>query len=182
MYDAMLQGLYILGNSAQREARAKLFLDYARIEQYQGIRRFDKNGTWMARKVSASTLRPQREPLIVAAFEAVKRNYLNAKGRVRDTWYKCSLRDIARDVGLESEYELLQRHLSSLVHSTPWAMGCPSAVDAQAGTWSWIFALRLAFRYAEFCQVPLRDEDRDLMRNNFENVFDMPCKQDETRS
>lgn len=46
----------------------------------------------------------------------------NSKGKLRDHWYEGNLRDLAKGVGFEDEYVLLQKHLSGVVRSSAYAL------------------------------------------------------------
>jgi hypothetical protein len=119
IYDVMLQGLYIMADSAKREERARLYLDFMHVERKRRIELMDTSSTGLAKWISGSPKRPGAEPGINTRFSEVKPKYMTRKGKIRDTWYPGTLRDLAEATGLESEYELMQRLLSGVVHSSP---------------------------------------------------------------
>ncbi len=176
MYDVMLQGLYIIEDPAKSSERAQLFLDYASVERYRKIQRIDKNQTGLAKKLANSTRRPEAMPRIEAEFQRVKPRYLTKKGdKLREHWFPGNLSVLAKATGWESEYELFQELLSSMVHSSPMAMEQESSINGGVLlTWSWYFALRLAFKYAKVCNAPLTEELRGASANWFVNLLDAP--------
>jgi len=172
MYDAMLQGLYILKDPTQREKRARLFLDYVVVERYRFMELLDGNPTPFAKKLKSSPARSLGEPELGQKFNQVKSQFLTPKGKLRTTWYEGSLRDLARHVGLEDEYEILQRILSNIVHSTPLTLRYgPLIRGNHLPTFAWQFGIRLLGAVADYAGVSLDDEERDLVESMDKSVL-----------
>jgi len=175
IYDAMLQGLYIMVDPNRRDGRAQLFLDFRDIERKRRIELLDASGTDLAKRVRNSPKRPNAEREMEKRYMAVKARYLNRKGKERNTWYSGSLRDLAKTVGLESEYELIQRFLSGVVHSSPLTIEeGPCVTDFLLMDWHWRFAFRILGAYAEYKEVALDQTEKDLIASSGQNVFKLP--------
>lgn len=173
VYDAMLQGLYIMADPNKRDERAQLFLDFRDIERKRRIGLMDANRTALAKRVSNSPKRPNAEPEIEKRFMAVKPRYLSKKGKVRDTWYSGSLRGLAKAAGLESEYELIQRFLSGVVHSSPLTIQEGPFVSDYLLDWYWQFTFRMLGAYAEYKKIVLDQTENRLIDSARQNIFNL---------
>ena len=172
IYDAMLQALYILVDPVHRTERAQLYLDFFWVEKKKAIQLFDKSPTALGKRISESPQRASVEPAIEQEIERVRPSFENAKGKLRNHWYDGSLRDLAKAVGFEAEYELLQKHLSGVVHSSAYALkeGMPiQGFLLMAFTWR--FSFRVLGQFAANTQITLDDDERGLVRLSDANVF-----------
>jgi hypothetical protein len=173
IYDAMLQALFILSDPTECEGRAQLYLDYYWVERYVAISLFDKNPTAIANVVKTSPKRKVAEPAIECEFQRVKSKFLTKKGEPRRCWYQGNLRDIAKQVGLESEYELLQKQLSGAVHSSPLFLKDGSIYTGfLLADLSWRFSFRVLGRFAEYKGVALDEIEQDMVKDSSKNIFD----------
>ena len=171
-YDVMLQGLYIMEDSAKQEERANLYLDFMCVERVQRIKLMDSSETDLAKYLSGSPRRPCAEPEIEKQFEDVRAKYTNKKGKPRRDWYPGNLRKLARDTGLEAEYELMQKLLSGVVHSSPLTLKeGPLVRGFNLMDWHWRFAFRILGAYAEYKGCVLDEEERKLIDLARKNVF-----------
>lgn len=174
IYDVMLQGLYIMADPAKREERAQLYLDFMWVERKRRLELMDSSGTDLAKRISGSPKRPNAEPAIEEQFEDVRVKYTSKKGKVRDNWYPGSLRDLAKAAELEAEYELMQKFLSGVVHSSPLTLkDGPLISDYQLIDWHWVFAFRIHGAYAEYKGVTLDETEKELIDSARRNVFDL---------
>jgi hypothetical protein len=110
-YDTMLQALYILQSPATRDARAQLYLDFFWVEKVNSIALFDRSPTGLGKHVAQSPRRAAVEPAIQAEFQRVQGQFTNSKGRLRAHWYEGQLDTLAKALGLEAEYTIMQRQL-----------------------------------------------------------------------
>lgn len=176
IYDVMLQGLYIMEDSAKQEERAQLYLDFMDVERMGRIELMDASGTDIAKHFSGSPRRSKAEPAIKRRFDAVKAKYATKKDKVRDRWYPGgSLRCLAKVAGLEAECELMQKSLSAVVHSSPLTLReGPFVRDFLLIHWHWQFAFRILGAYAEYKGVALDETEEALIDTARRNVFDLP--------
>ena len=172
MYDAMLQCLYILADPDERENRARLFLDFFWVEQRRITELMDNNPSFVAQHVRTSPKRPSHEPQLQQKFDLVRTRYLNRKGTCRRTWYTGGLRKLARAVGYEHEYEILQQYLSAYVHSSAFALkwGGSGLTAAQLITNAWMLSLRTLGPIADVAGVALTDEETEAIRGGSESI------------
>jgi len=174
IYDVMLQGLYIMADPAKQDERAKLYLDFMDVERMRRIDLMDDSGTDVAKHFSGSPKRPKAEPEIKKRFDAVKAPFMTKKNKPRNTWYPGSLRDLAKASNLESEYDLVQRFLSGVVHSSPLTIKeGPIVRGFLLMDWSWRFAFRILGAYAEYKKVTLEETEKALVDSARKNVFNV---------
>ncbi len=80
---------------------------------------------------------------------------------------------IAKDVGYESEYKLIQKFLSGAIHSTPLTIkNGPLVHGFFLIDCSWHFAFRILGAYAEYKRVDLDEVETYLIESARKNVFD----------
>lgn len=172
MYDTHLQALYILRDPRQSETRARLYLDFEWVERDNLRRMIDKNPTAVAGKLRVSPRRQLAEPHLDEQFNRIKANYVDKRGRrCRDTWYEGRLRSLAKAVRLESEYELLQRELSGVVHSSAFAMRYGPVISARhLLTMAWDLVFRVLGRVAELHEIELTDEQREVIEGSYASM------------
>jgi hypothetical protein len=173
IYDAMLQALFILSNPQFQEARASQYLDYSCVEKHKAIDLFDKSQTHLGHRISKSTRRANAEPEIEQEFQKVRQQFESKDGKVRKQWHEGTLRDLAKDVGLESEYEILQKQLSGIVHSSAWAFQNFAAIynPDLLQTFAWKFSFRVLGKYTCYAGVTLDEIESGLVRRSEFNIF-----------
>jgi hypothetical protein len=105
----------------------------------------------------------------------VRVKFENAKGNLRNHWFpEKNLREIARAVGRESEYEILQKQLSGAVHSSAFTLKNGSPYKGfLLSDLAWRFSFRVLGKFAEYVQIEL-DEELPLIRSAEDNVFEIP--------
>ncbi len=174
IYDVMLQGLYIMADSAKQEERAQLYLDFMHVERKQRIEAMDASGTDLAKRISSSPKRANAEPAIEEQVKNVRAKYTGKNGKVRRKWYPGTLHDLASATGLKAEYELMQKFLSAAVHSSPLTLReGPSVRDFRPIDWHWQFAFRIHGAYAEYKGVTLNEIEKGLIDLARTNVFNL---------
>jgi len=174
IYDVMLQGLYIMQDSTKQEERAQLYLDFMHVERKQRIQLMDSSGTDLAKRISGSPKRPSAEPVIEEQFKDVRAKYTGKTGKVRNTWYPGNLCSLATATGLKAEYELMQKFLSGVVHSSPLTLReGPFVPDFLLIDWHWQFEFRILGAYAEYKGVMLDETEKDLIDSARRNVLDL---------
>jgi hypothetical protein len=155
IYDASLQSLYILNKPRLRKQRARQYLDFAWIEKDWMRKWGDKYSNPLAKKFRESPMRSVGEPDLDKNLRRVRRQYLTKEGKEwRQTWYKGSLRDLAKELCLEEEYDLLQKQLSGAVHSSPHTLiHGPVISGTHYITWAWQFAFRVLARVVRWKEL-----------------------------
>ena len=172
IYDVMLQGLYIMVDAAYRIERAQLYLDFMDVERMRRIKLMDASGTDIAKHVSGSPKRPEAEPAIKQRHDAIKARFETKNKKLRDRWYPGNLRDLAKASSLEQEYELMQKFLSGVVHSSPLTLKeGPIVRGFLLMDWHWKFTFRILGAYAEFKGVGLDETEMNLIVSARANVF-----------
>lgn len=178
VYDAHLQALYILAKPEESDARATLYLDFRWVERQRMKEMLEKNPTLFARTLLQSPKRAAAEPAIDAEFQRVRPSFLGPKGELHTNWYRGDLSALSRaeGVGLESEYRVLQRQLSSAVHSSAWSLLAPRpwVTGEQILLMAWRLVYRVLGRIAAHHGVPLQPEHEELVRDSFRNIFEPP--------
>jgi len=175
MYDAHLQALYILADPAEAEERAQLFLDYRWIEQRRKQEIIGRNPTRLAQALMQSPMRPMRRAEREANYQKLRLKFLTRSGKKeRANWYPGTLRDLANAIGLESEYEIIQKDLSGSVHSTPSALlAGPSFSEGEHLLLiSWKLVFRVLGRIAEHHGVTLNEEHEKIVEDAMRNLLD----------
>jgi hypothetical protein len=157
IYDAMIQGLYILHSDSNY--RARRFLDFQWIENWKGIQVIDAGGSDMAKKLAASPKRAATEPALKAEFDRVCQLYnINSAKRLPNEWYSKDepLRVQVDVVGYKSEYDFIYPQLCGAVHSSYFAIRRHREFPYSAFHlvhFNQLFAYRLLARLAEYVGV-----------------------------
>jgi hypothetical protein len=174
IYDASLQALYILADPAKADELATRYVDFGMVEKMVTIKLFDKRATDMSRKVSTSPKRSAVEPALLTEYDRVnKKHCWDLMKLPPKNWYKGSLRDVAKAVGYEAEYELLQKQLSAIVHSSYSGLqGTQTYTGPHIMLMYWHFAFRILGRMSEFAGIELTNDEQGLVDNARRNVFD----------
>jgi hypothetical protein len=154
IYDAMLQALYILKDPQHQNTRAEDYLDFFWIEKRNMQKRAVCSSTAFGKQMATSKLRAVAEPATEHEYNRVYTKFKNMKGpKTRDHWYKGSLRDLAKEVGLESEYELLQEQLSGAVHASAFALKAQRVIHGNVlMTFAWKFSFRVLGLFAKYAK------------------------------
>lgn len=169
MYDAHLQALYIVADPAHADERAQLFFEHQGIEQRRWYKIIERSPTCFV-QVPLSL-----GPEVEAAYRKLRPKFLAPNGKDRPNWYPGTLRDIARNVNLESEYEIIQPDLSGAVHSTPTALVAGSIFSEreQLLLVGWKLVLRVLGRTANHYDIPLEGEHEQAVRDAMTNLYDL---------
>ena len=73
---------------------------------------------------------------------------------------------------MEPEYELLQKHLSGVVHSSCYALKeGPLVRGFLLADWAWRFSFRILGKFAEYLNVVLEEHEAEFVGAATENVF-----------
>lgn len=172
-YDAMLQALYIFHDKSKCEELATRFLDFSIIERVKLPQLFDKDLTALSRHMSASPRRATYEPEIQAELDRVCKKYgIDPSKRLPNDWHGLDLRQLAKATGYESEYEILQKQLSGIVHSSVFGLDLACLKPTHLIQWQWDFACRLLDKVAEYAGVSLDATETRLLNLSKQNVFD----------
>ena len=148
MYDTLMQAIWILRDEGKRIERGNMYLDYYWVQKFELIKLFDNNKTGLSEHVKDSELREGNEEKIIEEYGRVKDRYLTNKGnKTRSNWYPGTLRELARENGFESEYEIMQRFLGGVVHSSPFSMVHGSIMDPKH---TYLLAIHLQMRYLSY--------------------------------
>ncbi|WP_428304573.1 DUF5677 domain-containing protein [Lacipirellula sp.] len=173
IYDVSLQALYIFHDPNESETLSRRYIDFSAVERKRFTLLFDKQANDFSRRMSRSAKRPAVEAAIDAEYQRVMRKYGYDKLKEPPkNWYKGSLRDLAAKVGYEDEYELLQKQLSGVVHSTyDGVRGMPRYEDAHLVSLYWTFAFRVLDKIAQYIGIQLDDTERLMLHRAKKNIF-----------
>jgi hypothetical protein len=174
IYDASLQALYILNDPTRKDELARRYIDFGIIEKVRLMSLFDKQANGFAKRMAQSPRRTSAEPAILAEHGQVMQKYGYDKLKEPPkNWFKGSLRDVAKAVGYEAEYELLQKQLSGVVHSSFLAIEQMPGYEANhvVGLY-WIFAFRVLGKIAEHAGVQLDATEQKLVERSVGSIFD----------
>jgi hypothetical protein len=177
IYDAHLQVLYILEDPAKADERAQLFLDFRWIEQRAMQQIIEHNPTRLAKKLMQSPKRLEGAVELDANYQKLRPHFLTKNGKKdRGQWYPGTLRELAVAVGLESEYEIIQKDLSGSVHSSPTALlaGPTFSNPEHLLLLAWKLMFRVLGRTAAHHHVPLEKHHEKMVRDAMSNIYDFP--------
>lgn len=171
MYDASMQGLYILADPAEAESRAHLYLEYEIVERHKFIE-FAKQGNAPGLKqIANSPLRSQAEPLLRKELDRVRSKYPRSDGKgLRNKWYAGKLEDLAKVVGFTEECQFFQKTLSGAVHSSPFWSGV-GLDERLLIPMAYELTIRVVGKAALFFSVPISDDDRDLIAESMKHLL-----------
>jgi hypothetical protein len=155
-FDAMLQAMYILHDPVLSEELATRFLDFRVVEQVKMLRIFENRSTTISWRMAESPRRAEFEPQIMAEFDRVCTKYGYNPEKPRTNWYSGNLDTIAEKTGYKAEYEIVQKQLSSIVHSSVFGInGNDYLKSFHVTRFQWDFAFRVLGRYAAYAGVKL---------------------------
>ena len=174
-FDAMLQAMYILCDTAESDKLASRFLEFRIVERVKMLRIYDKGSTTLSRRLKASRHRADGEPEIMAEYDRVCRKYqLDPEERRHRDWYNSKLDKIATDTGYFAEYEIAQKQFSGVVHSSAFGLGNEVLTPFNVARIQWEFAFRVLGRYAAVLGVALDETEQKLVDEGTRNIYDNP--------
>jgi hypothetical protein len=115
LFDACVQCLYFLQDPA---IRGQDYLDFRHIERKRAYDDISKIDGPIVRMLLASPHRSQGETELKDNYNRVAHRFMGKKGHPSDNWYRKTLADISKQVGVENDYKLFVRYLSSVVHAS----------------------------------------------------------------
>ncbi len=174
IYDGSLQALYILFDPLKAEELGTRYVDFGMVEKIVMIKLFDKQATDLSRRMSKSAKRATAEPALLVEYERVNKKYgYDRMKKPPKNWYKGSLANVAETVGYLAEYELLQKQLSAIVHSSYSGLRDKQGYTGpQVMLLYWHFSFRVLGRMAEVAGIELTKGEQELVENARRNVFD----------
>jgi hypothetical protein len=122
MFDAYLQGHYVIHDPSQQQARAELCLNYEHVERFNRVNRTLRHDNPMTDRLKTSPLRSEGDARNQEAYDRVKGDYLMPNGRIRHTWYPGDLYRLADDAGKADEYDTFVSSLHGCVHSSVFTL------------------------------------------------------------
>jgi len=175
IYDTSLQALYIFHDPQQRNDLARRYIDFGIVEKWKMIKIIDEQATDFSKQLSQSEKRAAVESEIQTEYQRVCRlyNFRDPEKPPRN-WYKGgSLKDIAKTVKYEEEYELLQKQLSGVVHSSFHGLQGISIFNVSyVVALYWRFAFRVLGKLAEHVAIDLDETERGLIDQSNANLYD----------
>ncbi len=173
VYEASLQILYILNDESSGEEIARRYLDFAIIERVKMIRLFDKRATDFSSRLSQSSKRAEVENVIYQEFRRVCKKYNYDSRKPPQYWHQGTTRNLAIEVGVEGEFELLQKQLSSIIHcSFTGIREMPRYDGNHLLMLYWKFAFRALGKIAEHVDVQLTNEQEKVILDSYNSIFD----------
>jgi hypothetical protein len=172
-YDAMIQALYILADPKEQQQRARRFLDFSIVERVKILRLADARRTAASRQIADSKLRAGVESDIQNEFKRVCSLYGYDMKKPPTYWYKGSLRDLAKAVGYETEYEILHKQLSATAHSSMFGLTANAVFSGfNALQLYWLFAFRVLGKFVDYVGITLSDTEKGMLALADRNVLD----------
>ena len=115
MFDAYLQAAFITYEPGKQQERASLYLDFEHIKKRQLSEKLLKHDTMISRTLKDSPLRPEGEQRVKEQYDRVKDRY---PGNWPSKWYQGNLWKLAKDIGMEADYDLFVSPYNGCVHSS----------------------------------------------------------------
>jgi hypothetical protein len=167
MYDALLQGLFIVQDPMRMEERGKLYLEYSHVERYRQSTSLVDQPNSLSQTLSQSKLRAAGEACILAKYKRVESAYRDeGKKRPRNHWYAGNLYQLAEMTGRKDEYQWLINRFHGCVHSGPYAVfngpGLPGRMTPYIAMST---AAQSAKLFTEHGEVALSSESTELLNN-----------------
>ena len=174
-YDALIQLLYILDDHSRRNERAGLCLDFLWIEKHHLRDVIDQSDTDIGRRLAGSPMRAAGETALEHQLLQLGPQYETRNGKYRKKWYKETLRDLAKAVGYESEYDILQLKTSAFVHSGCMPLLTGSFIKPQYATdWAIRFSHRACDAIIRTFAINVNEEFSLILAHARRNIFDAP--------
>ncbi|MBA4104463.1 MAG: hypothetical protein C0485_01805 [Pirellula sp.] len=177
IYDAMIQGLFILERDS--DYRARRFLDFAVIEHRRAVQVIDAGETDMTRHLAASPNRAIAEANYKAEFDRLCKLYgINPDKKLPREWFKQSepLPFQAEAIGYKSEYDFIYPQLCGATHSSYSAIRrggrFPFSPELLVH-FNQMFAYRLLSKLAEYMEVPSNEVQSGMVKIARRNVCDL---------
>ena len=173
MFDAYLQAEYIVYDPNVQRERAKDYLDFEIVERYKLSERIPAHDHPISRKFKSSPLRVKGEPALRAEYDQVKARYYverkkngNTKRgpKTRNQWYPGTLRDIAKGIKKEAEYDYFVATFHGCVHSSALAVHKGPPISPQyALDWASRFAAHIVRLNVMYNQIEMDESNLMLM-------------------
>jgi len=126
LMEVSFQFEYLMQNP---EARVQEYLDYEHVARYQREQAYlSRQCGPVTRMVAESPQRERGQGRVKTEFDRVKKRFTNSKGKIANSWYRMTVRDLARAVNREDEYRLWYADFSC------WAHGDPFMIDRNDST------------------------------------------------
>ena len=173
MYDLHVQFLFIL--HADTPARARMFLDFAKVEIYSVIERFESESLKLSAELQKHPKYQTARANHKAMHDAVKPHFEyaggNKKGETRPQWHKEQLCQMAEPLGLGPECRVLHKLLSAAVHSSATTL----LHDLLPGTSlyydGWRLTLRVIASIAAYRGVPFEPHEQEVFAQAMSSFF-----------
>lgn len=152
MHDAMIQLKYMLAGDQTRNLSpvelGGLYCNFEHIERFNAINGLQKLGGPLARHISSSPLASTGNAAAEDRYKQVCPVYSEGRSkRIRRTWYPGTLRELAKQTGLEDEHFFFTSLSNSSIHSGPLATSAGSPIFS--GPQSLIVLVSIASRSAK---------------------------------
>jgi hypothetical protein len=165
IWDAHIQAAYMVSDPSKSDERAQAYFDFVWVERREMHRFVFSHDTDISRDLAKSPDRTVGEPNLEAQFQRVLPRFKLKNGRPRHHWYPGTLRDLAKALGNEAEFDTLYWHLHSSVHSsTRVVKNGPSISAEHVGDWASIIAARIADLVVSRLRINLPEEAAALLQ------------------
>lgn len=171
MWEASLQMEYLLRDP---DTRGQLYLDFEHITRYKQSKTVVDNPIGpIGRKLASSPKRAEGERRNQAEYDRVKRKFLRprksgSKEKVADNWYIVGIRDLAKQLGREGEYNLVYAQCAAWAHCDSFGSRDVSEsywVRPDALFWACFqYYSRVLLSIAECGKLLLTDEQYEALR------------------
>jgi len=170
MYDLHIQTLFLLSDPA---TNVPDYLDFMRVEQFEWGELLTSSKTVLAKNIMAQSAIGQAISDRTADYNAVKHRFLTNSGKkCRPHWYKGTLADLADKVNRREEYDIMQKILSQVVHSSSIAMTRPLMIPDMAFIHdAWIVTLRVLGAMAACLKITLDARESAMVKSVNGSIF-----------
>jgi Family of unknown function (DUF5677) len=173
MYDLHIQFLFLLTDFPKYKV---LYANYGFIVAYEMITTMEQHSPDMAaRATGGDPTWPTRRANIVKRYEEAKSayEYMDRNGdiHVRRHWYKGQLDKIAQDIGRESEYRVVQKQLSGVIHSDVASLFLSTVMPLESLYLGCAITMRVVGGIARYLKMDFNDLEQKMYDFSLNPVF-----------
>ena len=120
-YDAYFQAEYLVQVPDQSEQRATDYFEFEHVDRYKRMKSVLNHDNWIAKRLKASPKRDAGESNNQVQFDRVKHRFFTKKSSIRNHWHSGNLRDVAKWLEKEDEYDTFLAAFNGCVHTSALA-------------------------------------------------------------
>ena len=131
MYDAYFQAAYVVKQPDQSEQRATDYFEFEHVDRHRRMEALLGHDNWIATSLKASPKHDAGQTNIQQQLDRVKERFTTKKGNIRQHWFPGTLRDVARSLEREDEYDTFLAEFNGCVHTSAFYLKCGPPVTAR---------------------------------------------------